>query len=78
MGKVKFDIEAGVLIRRGIRTQLERWKADIQYEESDAVINITENKGFFESYFTFRATNLSDNMVYSIQSVYNKLLAVYS
>jgi len=64
-------------VRKGVREQMNRWKADIQYKEPEAIINITENKGFIDSYFTFRASNISDNVAIALQDARRRLMISY-
>lgn len=60
MAKLKFSIEAGALYRRAMRTQLNKLKADILYEDPDANVEILESKSLLESSFTFIVTGTKD------------------
>jgi len=52
--KVFFEIEAGVLNRSSIRTQLNNSKEKLQYWYPGCRVLLTEDKGLFESSFTLR------------------------
>ncbi len=78
MAKIKFNVEAGLLTRNGIRNMLDKLKSDIEWEESEATISITENKSFLESFFTFQAINIRDNLCLQVQNMYNRLRKEYN
>ena len=58
--KVFFELEAGLLNRSSIRTQLNNSKSKLQYWYPQCRVLITEDKNWFESKFYFEADGLPD------------------
>jgi hypothetical protein len=59
--KVYFNIEAGLLNRGNIRTQLQNSKEKLKHWYPQCRVLLTEDKNLFESHFYFEADNLPDS-----------------
>ena len=60
MAKFKFSIEAGILYKNQVRTELERSKAKLEYMYPGSSVSIREEKGFLESEFFIQGVNFPD------------------
>jgi len=60
---MKFQMEAGWMVRGAIRRLLHQLKNDLLYHCPDANIEIEEVKGGLETSFFFRAQNVDENLV---------------
>ena len=59
--KIYFTIEAGLLNRGNIRTQLQNSKSKLEYWYPGCQVLLTESKTLFDSEFYFEAKNLPDS-----------------
>lgn len=53
-----FEVEAGFLIRKDVRIQLENSKKKLKYWYPECQVLLIEDKSLFESKFYFEAKNL--------------------
>lgn len=67
MAKFKFSIEAGILYKSQIRTELERSKAKLEYMYPGSSVTIREEKGFLESEFFIQGVNFPDTDEFETQ-----------
>ena len=72
MGKIRFTIGAGFLVRGQLRNRLSSLKQKVLFEESQANIRIDEVGGLLGSDFYVVITNISDEMAQRLLNWYNK------
>jgi hypothetical protein len=60
MAKFKFELEAGVFVRKQVRLELQRSKDKLEYAYSGGRVNITEEKGIMDSTFYVQGTGFPD------------------
>lgn len=78
MAKVKFSLEAGIMIRNGMRNILNKLKTDVMYQCPGGYIEVVESKGLLLSHFTFIATDVSDVVAMGVNNAYKKIVRAYS
>jgi len=60
MVKMRFPLEAGVLIRGQVRNQLYKVKSDIEWKIDGSKVSIDENKGLLSSTFYILIENIDE------------------
>lgn len=76
--KFYFTIEAGLLNRGNIRTQLQNSKEKLKHWYPHCRVLLTEDKTFFESQFYFEADDLPDTAKAHMQEWLDRLKRIAS
>lgn len=71
--KFNFELTAGLLLRKDVRNMLNNEKDKLEFNFEDCKVLITENKGFFESHFTFVCKGLPDHMESNVRKWFDSL-----
>lgn len=58
--KFKFELTAGFIVRKSIRTELNNSKLKLEYTYPNCTVTISEDKTFWDSTFKVQGTNLPD------------------
>lgn len=75
MGKFKFDLEAGLLLRGSTRTMLKNSIRKLENEYDGSSVSLTEEKYLTESIFHIRGTGFPDTQEFEnvINNWFSKL-----
>lgn len=76
--KFYFTIEAGLLNRSNIRTQLQNSKEKLKHWYPNCRILLTEDKTFFDSQFYFEVDNLPDGAKPHMEEWFSRMKKIAS
>ncbi len=73
VGKIKFSVVAGLLVRGQIRRALNKMVADIRFQSPGSKCYLDEDKSLLESEFTFVGQDLPENIIEGIKDWQKKV-----